>query len=359
MSKNRRLQCANLQLYKITSTLDVFGSGLAPTSQPSSSFPKPSRDRVSPTPSLSCESNDSYCPSRTSSRSSSHTDLPTVSERPVRTVRRDSAKPKTQSPKFKPINKITLSGQISPLRRRCYEKDETPAAKKPAPVKRMRSKYIDDLSPASQLVRRPHTAWQDVKVTTSQSAASSNDAIYGPNELRRALDFLKTAITERGFLAFQEAWKASDNVSTNIQKEHIMWPTYLTGRKLPALRRYQEACVKFILTARIDTHSSYYLCLFVQFHWMAKDELVEAYKAKHSNVGSGLEGKMVDRHWLAFLDFGRPVRNGVRFEQAVYLDVAPEWREFLLGDLGHNIIILANVFGHGFFALLNPMAVQP
>lgn len=334
MSKNRRLQCAKLQLYKITSTLDVFDSGLAPTSQPSSSFPKPSRDRVSPTPSLSCISNNSYCPSRTSSHSSSHTDLPTVSERPVRSVRRYSAQPEIQCPDFKPTTKTILAIQNLALKKRCYEEDETPEASKPFSVKKMRTKHIVDLGLACQLVRRPHTAWQDVEVTTSRTAASSRDAIYGPNELRRALDFLKTAITERGFLAIQEAWKASDNVFIGIQKEHIIWPTYLAGRKLPALRRFQEACVQFILAAKINTHSSYYFCLFIRSHWTARKELIEAYNLRNSNGGWQLEGDTVDEHWLAILNFGRPVKNGVRFEQGVYPNRAQEWREIILGDLG-------------------------
>jgi len=307
MSRNRRLRCADVQPYKITSTLDVFGSGLEPTSQPSSSFPKLSRDRVSPTPSLSSISNDSYCPSRTSSYSSSHTDLPTVSERPVRSVRRYSAKHRTQSPKSKPINKTILSGKDSSLKRRCDEEDSTTVANKFASAKKMRFKYIDNLSTASPLVRRPHTAWQDVEATTSQT-----------DELRRALNFLKTVMSERGVVAIQDAWQAYDNVFIRTQKEHIIWPTYLAGRKLPALRRFQEACVVSVLAAKCNLQSPYYPCLCVRLIWRAKKELMEAYKVRHSNVESEIEEGTIDGHWLAILDFGQPVENGVLFEQAVY-----------------------------------------
>jgi len=92
---------------------------------------------------------------------------------------------------------------------------------------------------------------------------------------------------------------------------------------------------------------------------MAKKELIEAYNSRHPNGGSQLEGETVDEHWLAILDFGRPVKNGFRIEQGVYPVVAQEWREYILGDLGQNIFILGIVFGHGFFALLSPMAIQP
>jgi len=347
MSMNRRLRCANLPLYKITSTLDVFDSGLEPTSQPSSSFPKPSRDRGSPTPSLSCKSNDSYCPSRTSSHSSSHTDLPTVSERPVRSVRRYSAKLRTHSPKSKPINKTILSGKDSPLKRRRYDEDETTAANDFAFSKKLRFKCIDNLSTASLLVRRPHTAWQNVEATTSQT-----------DELRRALSFLKTVMSERGILAFRDAWEAYDNVFIRTQKEHIIWPTYLAGRKLPALRRFQEACVVSVLAAKCNIQSPYYPCLCVRLIWRAKKELMEAYKARHPIAESELEDGTIDGHWLAVLDFGQPVENGVLFEQAVYPGMVQERREIFLGDRGQNIVILGNALGHGFFALLSPIDLE-
>lgn len=188
VSKNRRLRCANVQPYKITSTLDVLDSRFEPMSQSSSSFPKSSHDRVSLTPSISYTSDDSYWPGRSSSHSSSDTDHPTVSEKPIRSAPRSFPKLEMQYFGYKPTAKTILAVQNSALKRRCSEEDETAAAHRSAPSKKMRYKNIDTLSPASLLVRRPQTVWQDVEVTINQAAASSMDHLW-PKEPRRALSF--------------------------------------------------------------------------------------------------------------------------------------------------------------------------
>lgn len=185
VSKNRGLRCANVQRYQISSALDVFDSGFGPTSQLPSSSPESSYDRVSLAPSLSYTSDDSYCPGRSSSPSSSDTDHPTVSEKPVRSVPQGFAKLKVQYADYKPTTKPILAVQDLRLKRRHSEEDKTAAASGSTPTKKMRYKKIDTLNPAPLLTSQPHTAWQYVDATTTQTAASSRDAIWGPRSYER------------------------------------------------------------------------------------------------------------------------------------------------------------------------------
>lgn len=215
-------------------------------------------------------------------------------------------------------------------------------------------------TPAPLLVRQLHESWEVAERRLLQNSTVDDNRPHGSRWwIGRALLTIRITVAEDGFKVFKQIWEAPDHVPMTVRQKNIIWPAYLTGRDLPALRRYQEALVDEFF-AKSTVYYSYYHHLAQHCRYMAKAEIFLAYKirrgvtyVKLDKLINSEEGISNKEHWLARMDFGEPVQVGDRFEQQQKKLHRHNSKDSLVYErLGKILDILHTAYGQGFFAFI-------
>lgn len=215
-------------------------------------------------------------------------------------------------------------------------------------------------TPTPPFVHHIHNPWGAAESRLHRISADDETRPRVLLRLSKALLTIQTAVGSDGFEIFKQIWVASDHTPMIVRQKDIIWPAYLAGRELPALRRYQEALVDRIIAGETACYFYYHL-LGHHYRYLAKAEIFLAYNIgrvkPHLQPNRELDGEARipnEQYWSALADFGQPVQVGARFEQQKLKWRGPDphassvYEKFSL-----NLDILDTAYGKGFFAFLS------